>query len=249
MPRANRYILPGQVCHLTHRCHNRSFLLRFAAYRNEYRRRLRSAAEQFRVPLLDYCITSNHTHLLTAAPNRPAIGRFMQKLEGEFAAYYNHRKARNNSFWGERYHCTMVESGEHLLRCMTYIDLNMVRAGTVTHPREWEWCGYHEIVGSRKRYRVLDLDRLMELVQVPDIETLAKWHAARIDAAIAEGLLRRQAVWTESLAVGSPEFVRATAGRFKRRKRLTIATDSDGYWYVHEPQVDNWHHAYRDEPI
>jgi hypothetical protein len=26
MPRANRYMLPGYAYHLTHRCHNRSFL-------------------------------------------------------------------------------------------------------------------------------------------------------------------------------------------------------------------------------
>lgn len=234
MPRANRYILPGQVCHLTHRCHNRSFLLRFAVYRNEYRRRLRSMAKLFRIPLLDYCITCNHTHMLTLVPSRPAIGRFMQKLEGEFALYYNRIKRRDNAFWGERYHCTIVESGEHLLRCMTYIDLNMVRAGIVVHPSEWDWCGYHEIVGSRKRYRVLHLDALMRSVQVPDLETLARWHAARIDAAIAEGKSRRQAMWTESLAVGSPEFVRAIADRFRRRKRLTISNDSDDCCYVHE---------------
>jgi REP element-mobilizing transposase RayT len=31
MPRANRYILPGRVYHLTHRCHDRQFLLRNGA--------------------------------------------------------------------------------------------------------------------------------------------------------------------------------------------------------------------------
>ena len=30
MPRANRYILPGHAYHVTHRCHDRSFLLKFA---------------------------------------------------------------------------------------------------------------------------------------------------------------------------------------------------------------------------
>jgi putative transposase len=29
MPGANRYIVPGQIYHLTHRCHNQAFLLRF----------------------------------------------------------------------------------------------------------------------------------------------------------------------------------------------------------------------------
>lgn len=38
MPRANRYHLPGHTYHLTHRCHDRRFLLRFALVRDAYRR-------------------------------------------------------------------------------------------------------------------------------------------------------------------------------------------------------------------
>jgi hypothetical protein len=34
MPRANRYFVPGFAYHLTHRCHNRQFLMRFAEDRN-----------------------------------------------------------------------------------------------------------------------------------------------------------------------------------------------------------------------
>ena len=39
MPRANRYIVSGQVYHVTHRCHNRSFLFRHACDRDVYRER------------------------------------------------------------------------------------------------------------------------------------------------------------------------------------------------------------------
>ncbi|TFH14068.1 MAG: hypothetical protein E4H02_10605 [Lentisphaerales bacterium] len=67
MPRANRYILTGYVYHLTHRCHNRSFLFRFARDRTEYRRRLREAVKEFRISLLTYNITSNH--YLCGAPH------------------------------------------------------------------------------------------------------------------------------------------------------------------------------------
>ena len=34
MARANRYILPRQLYHITHRCHNRTFLFRFAKDRS-----------------------------------------------------------------------------------------------------------------------------------------------------------------------------------------------------------------------
>jgi putative transposase len=41
MPRANKYIEQGHVYHVTQRCHNRSFLLKFAVDRDENRERLR----------------------------------------------------------------------------------------------------------------------------------------------------------------------------------------------------------------
>ncbi len=37
MPRANRYFVPGNLYHLTHRCHYREFLFRFARDRNACR--------------------------------------------------------------------------------------------------------------------------------------------------------------------------------------------------------------------
>jgi hypothetical protein len=42
----------------------------------------------------------------------------------------------------------LVEGGQHLWRCLCYIELNMVRCGVVSHPREWEWVGYHELIAD-----------------------------------------------------------------------------------------------------
>lgn len=35
-----------------------------------------------------------------------------------------------------------------------------VLGGAVANPRHWEWVGYHEMMGVRKRYRLVDLERL-----------------------------------------------------------------------------------------
>ena len=58
----------------------------------------------------------------------------------------------NEGHWEDRYHCTMIEPGEHLWKCMVYIELNMVRAGVVRHPEQWPWCSYQEWMGQRERY-------------------------------------------------------------------------------------------------
>lgn len=161
MPRANRYLQPGCLYHLTHRCHDRKFLLRFGTVRSEYRKRLRRALQQYDVSLLAYCITSNHTHLLAESPDETAISRMMQKLEGEFAEWYNFRKHRRGAFWSDRYHCTLVDGATYAWNCMKYIDLNMVRAGVVNHSCEWKWCGYEELVGIRQKYCLLSLESIL----------------------------------------------------------------------------------------
>ena len=159
----------------------------------------------------------------------------MQKLEGEFAGYFNRRKGRSGSFWGDRYHCTMVEDGEHLWNCLKYVDLNMVRAGVVSHPCEWQWCGYQELVGEKTRYRLLDLDRLLELLGMPDPESFAAEYRTRVRRDIEEKRLHRDRRWTESIAVGGETFVRkvAAASRYKRL-RPRIEESEDGSWAVWE---------------
>ena len=237
MPRSNRYILPGYLYHVTHRCHDHKFLFSAAADRTEYRRRLGEALARFDVSLLSYAITSNHTHQILTSQNPTRISRMMQALEGKFAEYYNARKRRSGAFWEDRFHSTMIEEGSHLLNCLIYIDLNMVRAGVVAHPEQWEWCGYHELAGKRKRFRIIDHDLLRQLLG-PFAEDFAKSYAAEIEAAIAAGRLKRESWWTESVAVGSREYVqRIEEGTRKRKKRVRSEDLGSGLWCVREEQV------------
>jgi putative transposase len=76
------------------------------------------------------------------------IPKSMQLIAGRTAQAYNQRKKRKGAFWEDRYHATAIEAEKHLLRCLVYIDLNMVRAGVVNHPSEWPFSGFHEIQSS-----------------------------------------------------------------------------------------------------
>src|ERR1051326_1828562 len=165
MPRANRYILPGRVYHLTHRCHDRRFLLRFAKDRNGYRRRLREAVRGLGVSILTYNITSNHVHVVVYAQDPHAVATLMQQAAGEMARDYNRRKGRSGAFWEGRYQATMVGSGEYLWDCIIYVELNMVRCRVVGHPCEWAWSGYGELMGRRKRNQLLDVEKLLWLLR------------------------------------------------------------------------------------
>ena len=218
MPRANRYILPRQIYHITHRCHDRAFLLRFAKDRSSYRKWLREGSIRYHVSILGYCLTSNHIHLLTYAKKSESISRLMQFVEGSFAQEYNRRKKRRGAFWEDRYHCTIIDSGRYLWTCLAYIDLNMVRAGVASHPREWEWCGFKELMELRRRYRIIDLPVLIEKTGTASLAKLQRQYLAVLDDYIGKGRLIRDPEWTESLAVGDRTFVESLQDRFSRRK-------------------------------
>src|SRR6185295_7900320 len=131
MGRANRLTVEAGIFHLTHRCHNQTFLLKFAKDRNGYRSKLLEGLAEFSLSLFDYTITSNHVHLLLEAQRKSEVSSFMRKVAGEFARQYNRRKQRTNAFWGDNFHATLIEEGTYLYQCLLYIELNMVRCGVV----------------------------------------------------------------------------------------------------------------------
>src|SRR5687767_12934113 len=87
----------------------------------------------------------------------------MQLIAGRTAQEYTRRKNRHGAFWEDRYHATAFQAGDYLHQCVAYIDLNMMRAGVVKHPRERETSGYREIQKPPSRYGIIDLLELNAL--------------------------------------------------------------------------------------
>lgn len=210
MARAHRHYLAGQIWHLTHRCHKRQFLLKFARDRQAWIGWLFEARKRFGLCVLDYMVTSNHIHLLVYdREGRDVIPNSMQLVAGRSGQEYNHRKQRKGAYWEDRYHATAVETGEHLRQCLAYIDLNMVRAGAVAYPEQWPDCGYVETQHPKTRWRIIDEEQLKGLAEANSLAALQQACRLRVEAVLERELLGRQSHWTESIAVGRPEYVEA----------------------------------------
>jgi len=225
MPRANRVFCRGFVWHITHRCHQKAFLLKFARDRRRWRHWLFEARRRYGLCVLNYIVTSNHVHLLVLDQGNGEIATSMQLVAGRTAQEYNRRKKRKGAFWEDRYQATAVQTDHHLLRCLSYIDLNMVRAGVVSHPSKWEISGYHEIQSPRQRKGIVDHKTLCKLVGVSTIERLRHAHNEWIDAASLQS--NRDPVWTTSVAVGDEHFLAdlKTQLGLKTRHRKLRCTD------------------------
>jgi putative transposase len=243
MPRAHGLGIHQGVFHVTHRCHNRQHLLKFARDRDAYRSKLRDALQEFEVALLDYCLTSNHVHLLVDVADRSQLSHLMRKVAGETARAYNRRKARMNAFWGDAYHATCVQDGTYLWRCLVYLELNMVRCGVVKHPAEWQWVGYHEIMGRRQRYRLLDLERLCWRLATDSIQEVRGNLDRVLSQRIAEHRLERESCWTQSLAVGDRLFLMRAEPLVVSRRETRIVEAAPQVWALQEAAP-----AYGGEP-
>lgn len=214
MPRAKRHYAPGYVWHLTHRCHNREYLLKFEKDRARWRGWLFEARKRYGLSVLNYIATSNHIHLLVRDTGASCISKSMQLIAGRVAQEYNRRKSRRGAFWEDRYFATAVATDRHLAMCLVYIDLNMVRAGVVRHPAQWKVSGFNEIQSSRARYRVIDIEALRKLTGSISAGAFRTMHQTWVEDELARGQLARQPEWTESIAVGSEDF----RCRFQRQK-------------------------------
>ena len=219
MPRAHRHFLPGYLWHLTHRCHRKSFLLNYNVDRQRGLHWLFEAKKRYGLCVLNYMITSNHIHLLVRDTGVGVISRSMQLVAGRIAQEFNFRKGRKGAFWQDRYHATGVESNHHFVQAMIYIDLNMVRAGAVSHPCEWPFCGYYELLSKRKRYTIIHRKELMRLLDIDNETALMKIRQDWVDEALAKGPLRREEEWTQSLAVGGQTFLETLRKRLGPKAR------------------------------
>ena len=207
MPRANRIFLQGHIWHITHRCHKKEFLLKFAKDRQRWLYWLFQAKRRYGLSVLNYVVTSNHIHLLVKDTDESVIPESLQLIAGRTGQEYNNRKGRKGAYWEDRYHATAIAADSHLFQCLTYIDLNMVRAGVVRHPEHWVHGGYREIQSPPLRYRIIDLPTLVALCGASSLSDLQQQLREQVAQRIQGEPSRKEKKWSTSIAIGSDRFI------------------------------------------
>jgi putative transposase len=207
MPRKRRGWEAVACYHITHRCHNRQFLFRYQKYRQFYVRRLFEGVQRYGIDVLDYVCTSNHVHVLVAAKEGPEISAAMRYAHGRCGQWYNEQRHQSGAFWAGRYHATRIQSGKHLSGCLLYIDMNMVRAGAVRHPSEWEYSAWSELTGRRQRYRIVNVDRLVKCLRMENAAAFREWHRVAVDEPVRQEDWKRETFWSKAIAVDDREWL------------------------------------------
>ncbi len=214
----------------THRCHKKEFLFKFIRDRKRWLQWLFEAKKRYGLDILNYTVTSNHVHLLVVDGESEVIPKSLQLVAGKTAQEFNRRKKRKGAFWEDRYHATAIETGEHFLRCLVYVDLNMVRNGVVQHPSGWQHGGYNEIQFPPRRYALINREKLITRCGLGSDAQLRKIHRQLVEEFIRGGNKARQPEWTKSIAVGSDAFAQGVRQKLEIRARgRKVRANNDHY--------------------
>ena len=82
------------------------------------------------------------------------VSELMKTLKQRFSMWFNRSRERFGPVWSDRFKSVLVEGDLEVLRTVAaYIDLNAVRAGLVSDPKDYRFCGYAEALGGGKPAR------------------------------------------------------------------------------------------------
>ena len=173
------------------------------------------------------------------------LSEFMREIKVGFARYYNRRHNRQGYFWGDRFKSMIVENGETLVNCLTYIDLNPLRAGLVNRPEDYRWSslGYHLQTKNKDQFLSTDFGLKAFNVKSPkerirrycryvyeagalnragkmqaraiDEKVVAKARKKKFEISRIDRFRYRTRYFTDSGIIGSKEFVAENYQRFK----------------------------------
>jgi putative transposase len=82
------------------------------------------------------------------------VSQFMKLVKQRFAIWFNKTHRRFGTLWADRFKSVLVEPQGRVVQTMAaYIDLNCVRAGLASDPKDYRFCGYAEAVAGNATAR------------------------------------------------------------------------------------------------
>ncbi|MEI6634296.1 MAG: transposase [Chlamydiota bacterium] len=170
MTRPLRIEYPGAWYHVTSRGNERAEIFRDDKDRRRFLQALEESIDIFNVEVHSYVEMSNHFHFLLRT-REANLGRFMQRFNTAYTAYFNLRHHRAGHLYQGRYKAILVDADEYLLELSRYLHLNPVRLkgyketslqdkGKVLEA--YVWSSLPGYIGLRKRDKFVTYSSILE---------------------------------------------------------------------------------------
>lgn len=159
MPRRARSIVGGLVYHVLNRSNARLPLFEKKGDYEAFQRVLEQAQQREPLRILGYCVMPNHWHLVVW-PKRGhdrQVSEFMRWLTVTHTQrWHAHRhSAGSGHLYQGRFKSFPVQSDEHLLTVLRYVERNAQRANLVERAEDWPWSSLHRRLHGNEQAKSL----------------------------------------------------------------------------------------------
>jgi putative transposase len=102
---------------------------------------IKQAADRMPMRLLSYCLMPNHFHLVLWPKHDGDLSKWMQWLTTAHVRRYHRHYDSSGHVWQGRFKSFPIQTDEHLLTVMRYVERNPVRAKAipVRKAQNWNW--------------------------------------------------------------------------------------------------------------
>ena len=158
MARTARMYLETSFFHVMVEGINKEFIFNNERYIKRYLQIVNKHEKELNIQIIAYCIMNNHSHFLINTEEISSLSKFMQKINSEYARYYNYMEGRVGYVFRDRYKSEPILDKRQLLQCIKYIHRNPVKANMVAKEEEYQYSSYNYYIKMMKHndYDIFD---------------------------------------------------------------------------------------------
>lgn len=160
MSRRARQNLSTSFFHVIVQGINKEAIFKEDSYKKKYLKLIAERMQEYDLDILAYVIMNNHAHLLIHIEKIKKLSEFMKKVNEEFANYYNYKENRVGYVFRGRFLSESIYNQTYLLRCISYIHNNPVKAHMVGNCKEYKFSSYNNYLEKTGFVN----DKVLELV-------------------------------------------------------------------------------------
>lgn len=141
MPRRKRVCPRGEVFHVLNRAVARLTIFEKPADYDAFLRVLNETWEIVPLPIFAMVLMPNHWHFVVRPSTDDQVSEFFQRLTVTHTMRYHahYKTSGTGHVYQGRFKSFPIQSDEHLLIAMRYVERNPVRANFVELAEEWPW--------------------------------------------------------------------------------------------------------------
>ena len=142
MPRSARTVVDGGTYHVLTRGNNHQTVFHHDYDYQQYLQLLSAYARHHQLHVHHFVLMPTHVHLVLYVMQRESLSKAMAGLNLAYAWIYKKRYQYSGHLWQGRFKSLLLDHDASLLECGRYVELNPVRTGLVTNPRDYAWSSY-----------------------------------------------------------------------------------------------------------